>query len=543
MSETSCRLCLGEVHPDDRGSSILEALFRSAIDRVFSFEIKHDDSLPIYTCNDCSQQVWDFNSYSQLVQKNQNTLEQRRLKNSERSNSTEQTEGIPLQPIDPDSIKQEAVTSDEESEPPATAPDQVPEGCSLLPAIKTEPIDTFAEEETLPNHLLTYPELEPLRDLGLLQQSSIPPNEVFVKSEPIIADVEESVMDVPQALEHNSVDIKESDGSDLEDNSNDDNDGDDDDRDDSANTEPSPNCKNLIEKMRERIRERIAAHKAVFRCDVCDRTYPNEHYLKTHNAVVHAPYLRRRPWYPCDVCNRSFSHQMLLQNHRRTHTVAEQSSPSGGVSGGETEAGTDSTLDQYTFRCSACLKTFPCHKSLQTHVDVMHPDMEREPQTYSCDQCDRTFDERKKLNKHRRVHKYQQCNVCKKLLVKHNIRQHVLAHQGEYRCTVCSKTLSCSKSLKRHLETVHASEAKRLERPYSCPLCPRTFYHIAHLQTHRHYHIMQRCPLCDKTVRKTLLGEHMAVHKGAFRCKPCGKMFTSKMGWKIHSKQKHGKVV
>ncbi|XP_050077510.1 zinc finger protein 600 [Anopheles maculipalpis] len=529
MSETSCRLCLGEVHPDDRGSSILEALFRSAIDRVFSFKIKHDENLPIHTCNDCSQQVWDFYSYSQLVQKNQNTLEQRLLQDSEASNSTEKSEGTPLHPIDPEEIKQETITSDEESETTPTVPNRVPDVCDLLPSIKTEPTD-------------------PLE--GVVNT----PNEVVVKSEPNINYVEEN-MEVAQALEnatvseiaptYDSVAIKESDGSDPED-ENDGGDGDDDgDESKPASTEEtvsSSGCKNLIEKMRERIRERIAANKAIYRCDICDRTYPNERYLKTHNSVVHAPYARRKPWYPCDICNRSFSQQALLHNHRKTHVAVTQSSPTV-ASTADTDPLTNPTIDQYAYRCSACPKTFSCHKSLRTHVDVMHPHMARAPKMYSCDQCDRTFDECKKLNKHRRVHKFQQCTVCKKQLLKQNIRQHLLAHQGEYRCQLCSKKLSCSKSLKRHLETVHASAAERLDRPYSCSTCTRTFRHISQLQNHRHYHVMQRCPICDKTVRKSLLYEHMAAHRGAFRCKPCDKLFSSKLGWKIHSKQKHGQVV
>ncbi|XP_049284785.1 zinc finger protein 888 [Anopheles funestus] len=516
MSETSCRLCLGEVHPDDRGSSIREVLFRSAINRVFSFEIKHDDGLPIYTCNDCSQQVWDFNSYSQLVQRNQNTLEQTHLQESKPLNATESTV---LYPIDPDKIKKETGITNEESENSVTVPEQLPEGCGLLAAIKTEPTDCDEQVEPVLTHDV-------------------------VKCEFNFSDTEENTQvdrgadrDAVSetAAKDETVDNNESE-SDLDGDSNDD---------EASNTQreesiTSANCKNLIEKMRERIRERIAANKVVFRCELCDRSYPNERYLKTHNAVVHAPYVRRKLWFPCNLCNRSFSHQTLLAEHRKTHAAGTGGTAKGKVSEAESTDGSEPAPDAYSFRCNECCKTFTCHKSLQTHTDVMHPFMVREPQTYSCDQCDRTFDECRKLTKHRRKHKFQQCPVCMKQLLKQNIGTHILAHQGVFRCDVCGKALSCKKSLKRHLETIHASPADRINHKYMCSLCPRKFYHIAHLQNHRQYHIMQKCPLCDKQVRKSHLYEHVAAHKGAYRCKPCDKLYTSKLGLKIHEKQKHG---
>ncbi|XP_052897213.1 zinc finger protein 888 [Anopheles moucheti] len=515
MSETSCRLCLGEVHPDDRGSSILEALFRGAINRVFSFEIKHDVSLPIYTCNDCSQQVWDFNSYSQLVQRNQNILEETNLHSNKPSNSIEST--IP-QPIDPDNIKKENVSPDGELENSTTVPERVPEDGGLFPAIKTEPNDCDEQEEPVPTQNVVKSELN-LMDIEEKTQTEQDVDQVTV---------------LETTIKDEIVDINESD-SDQEVNSND----------EETNNSPvesitSADCKNLIEKMRERIRERIAANKPSFRCDICDRSYSSERYLKTHNDVVHAPYVRRKLWFPCNLCNRSFSHQTLLQDHHKTHVPATKPTTRSKASEGNITDGSDPASDAYSFRCTECCKTFTCHKSLQTHMDVMHPFMVREPQTYSCDQCDRTFDDCRKLTKHRRKHKFQQCPVCKKLLLKQNIGTHILAHQGVFRCDVCDKSLSCKKSLKRHLETVHSSPTERTNRDYSCSICPRKFYHIAHLQNHRQHHIMQKCPLCDKLVRKNNLYEHVAAHKGAYRCKPCDKVYTSKLGLKIHEKQKHG---
>uniref|UniRef100_A0A182MS63 Protein krueppel n=1 Tax=Anopheles culicifacies TaxID=139723 RepID=A0A182MS63_9DIPT len=521
MSETSCRLCLGEVHPDDRGSSVQEALFRSAINRVFSFEIKQDERLPIYTCNDCSQQVWDFNSYSQLVERNQNTLEQTYLLGSKASTSTESTV---LHPIDPDKIKKEIVTADEELGDTCAVPEQVPEEPVLQPAIKTEPDDCTELESTVPTQDVVKFEL----------------NLTDTEENVHVDQVEDHATPVPETTE-----IKKETAEASRTNSDAEVDSNDEEAIDPVGVKPLPkaDCRNLIEKMRERIRERIAANNTVqiFRCETCDRSYPNERYLKTHNAVVHAPYVRRKLWFPCNLCNRSFSNQTLLHNHRKTHAKPSITTRSK-TSEREATDDSDPSTDLDSYRCNECSKTFTCHKSLRTHMDVMHPYIERPPQTYSCDQCDRAFDDCRKLGKHRRKHKFQQCPVCKKQLLKQNINTHILAHQGVFRCDECGRSLSCQKSLKRHRETLHATPADRSNRVYGCGLCPLKFYHIVHLQKHRQQHILQKCPLCEKLIRKSNLYEHVAAHKGAYRCKPCDKLYTSKLGLKIHEKQKHAAV-
>ncbi|XP_035910787.1 uncharacterized protein LOC118511608 [Anopheles stephensi] len=80
MFGTICRLCFKELDPDDPDiHSILEKGIQKALKTVFPFEIWFAEDLPMYTCKQCSWNVLDFYCYSELVQKNQETLESKLL--------------------------------------------------------------------------------------------------------------------------------------------------------------------------------------------------------------------------------------------------------------------------------------------------------------------------------------------------------------------------------------------------------------------------------------------------------------------------------
>uniref|UniRef100_A0A182JNR1 C2H2-type domain-containing protein n=1 Tax=Anopheles christyi TaxID=43041 RepID=A0A182JNR1_9DIPT len=75
MRDTVCRLCLGDTDPDDSGSSVLDVAFQKALEAVFTFKIKFKDDLPEYACKQCSWNVIDFYSYSDIVKSNQEKLQ------------------------------------------------------------------------------------------------------------------------------------------------------------------------------------------------------------------------------------------------------------------------------------------------------------------------------------------------------------------------------------------------------------------------------------------------------------------------------------
>uniref|UniRef100_A0A182Y8A8 ZAD domain-containing protein n=1 Tax=Anopheles stephensi TaxID=30069 RepID=A0A182Y8A8_ANOST len=79
MKDEECRLCLAALDPDDCGYSIAKnARFRKALEQVFTFKISFEAAdLPEYTCKQCSWNVLDFQSFSELVKANQEKLQER----------------------------------------------------------------------------------------------------------------------------------------------------------------------------------------------------------------------------------------------------------------------------------------------------------------------------------------------------------------------------------------------------------------------------------------------------------------------------------
>ncbi|XP_052897540.1 uncharacterized protein LOC128304394 [Anopheles moucheti] len=70
-----CRLCINEVNPDDPDVRfLLDETIQKALNHVFPFEIYYSVDLPVNICKNCSWNVLDFLSYSEIVQHNQKKL-------------------------------------------------------------------------------------------------------------------------------------------------------------------------------------------------------------------------------------------------------------------------------------------------------------------------------------------------------------------------------------------------------------------------------------------------------------------------------------
>lgn len=97
MKDAVCRLCLAGFDSDDCGYSIANDRFRKALEQVFTFKICfEEDDLPEYTCKQCSWNVLDFQSFSELVQTNQEKLQERSLLNDQNESiDGQQTTDIP----------------------------------------------------------------------------------------------------------------------------------------------------------------------------------------------------------------------------------------------------------------------------------------------------------------------------------------------------------------------------------------------------------------------------------------------------------------
>uniref|UniRef100_A0A182VTX0 Uncharacterized protein n=1 Tax=Anopheles minimus TaxID=112268 RepID=A0A182VTX0_9DIPT len=114
MRDTICRLCLVALDPDDSACSVLDDRFRQVLDSVFTFQIRLEEDLPVHTCKRCSWNVLDFQSYSELVQRNQEKLEKGLLLNVQ-NKSTEGEDTVTSDRSAHDDVHESNVTDDFET--------------------------------------------------------------------------------------------------------------------------------------------------------------------------------------------------------------------------------------------------------------------------------------------------------------------------------------------------------------------------------------------------------------------------------------------
>ncbi|CAJ1082117.1 Zinc finger protein 652 [Xyrichtys novacula] len=141
-----------------------------------------------------------------------------------------------------------------------------------------------------------------------------------------------------------------------------------------------------------------------------------------------------------------------------------------------------------------------------------------EKQHFPCKKCPRVFNNRWYLEKHMNVthNRMQICNNCGKRFL---LESELLLHQQtdcekSIQCVTCGKAFKKLWSLHEHNKIVHGYAEKK----FSCEICEKKFYTMAH-------------------VRK-----HMVAHTKdmPFTCETCGKSFKRSMSLKVHSLQHSG---
>ncbi|NWY67211.1 ZN652 protein, partial [Erithacus rubecula] len=141
-----------------------------------------------------------------------------------------------------------------------------------------------------------------------------------------------------------------------------------------------------------------------------------------------------------------------------------------------------------------------------------------EKQHYPCKKCPRIFNNRWYLEKHMNVthSRMQICDKCGKrfLLESELLLHHQTDCEKNIQCVTCGKGFKKLWSLHEHIKIVHGYAEKK----FSCEICEKKFYTMAH-------------------VRK-----HMVAHTKdmPFTCETCGKSFKRSMSLKVHSLQHSG---
>uniref|UniRef100_A0A3Q3AB83 Zinc finger and BTB domain containing 47b n=1 Tax=Kryptolebias marmoratus TaxID=37003 RepID=A0A3Q3AB83_KRYMA len=163
-----------------------------------------------------------------------------------------------------------------------------------------------------------------------------------------------------------------------------------------------------------------------------------------------------------------------------------------------------------------------------------------EKQHFACRKCPRVFNNRWYLEKHLNVthSRMQICSHCGKRFL---LESELLLHQQtdcerSIQCATCGKAFKKLWSLHEHNKIIHGYAEKK----FSCEICEKKFYTMAHVRKHMVAHTKDMpftCETCGKSFKRSMsLKVHSLQHSGEkpFKCENCSERFQYKYQLRSH---------
>jgi len=198
-------------------------------------------------------------------------------------------------------------------------------------------------------------------------------------------------------------------------------------------------CKNKYTSM-EALDHHLDTASHSFSCDICDKEFSAERFLRKHLAITHTEGL-----FECHVCKKKLKNEHYLKSHLMIHT------------------------GELPFECKECGAKFNRNDKLKRHAQTHNP-----AKKYKCPfkdhmNCTKEFHRFDKLKLHIMTHgniKPFKCDICNNgFSRKEHLNTHVqkihLGGKGKFQCNKCPEKFDMNSSLQDHVKLKH-EEAKLL---------------------------------------------------------------------------------